>query len=114
MTEIKIKQFSHNNYELLETGPDAIKLGNNHLFYEHSCKAKVIDEKTDLKIEKYYRNKYVFIKNFISSIELWYANDSEIWCLSVECGGHGFDLKFESQKDAESVLNKIMNWRNDN
>ena len=112
MTEIKIKQFSYINHELLENGSDKLTLQDDFLFYEHSCKAKVLDDKLEVPIEKYYRNKYMFIKKFVSNLEMWYANDSEIWCVDIECGGRGFTLTFKEQKEAEEVMSKIVNWRN--
>lgn len=85
MKEIKIKQFSYPDFELLEGGEHVIRLTDHHLYSEARSRAKVLDEELAMTIERVFDNVYQFRKEHISGIELFWSNSQEIYWIHISC-----------------------------
>lgn len=111
MKEFKLKQISYKGCKIKEGSPITLQLYHDHLYFHASSTAEVYDEDLGLTTEKEYNNTMVVMKAKIETFDIYYANNTNLWCVDVMTSTNNrMSLNFKTMKEAQEIFDEIRIW----
>lgn len=108
----EIKCIPSKDMEIVESAPERLKLFDKHLEIQWKLTVSEADEKTGVKVERYYRGDKMVLKSHICSVGAHFSHDSNYYkCVFFTTNPEAdYAFAFATMKEAIELKENIQIW----